>query len=73
MLYVYLNYKRGQSKLNFFYCVTADDEYWWCNTTIFHSREIMWYYSMPSSRLSASPQLNRQSRLGEKKGLFGFL
>ena len=25
------------------------------------------------SRLSASPQLNRQSRLGEKKGLFGFL
>ena len=30
-------------------------------------------YSMPSSRLSASPQLNRQSRLGGKKGLFGFL
>ena len=30
-------------------------------------------YSMPSSRLSASPQLNRQSRLGGKTGLFGFL
>ena len=30
-------------------------------------------YSMPSSRLSASPQLNRQSRLGEKTRLFGFL